>query len=69
MKIQVKIYILIQWVNIIFFNYFLENEYCDLNNLLDDDNFNLNFNSTNFEDLNLNNGYFDMNEVHDINMV
>ena len=69
MKIQVKIYILIQWVNIILFNYFLENEYCDLNNLLDDDNFNLNFNSTNFEDLNLNNGYFDMNEVHDINMV
>lgn len=69
MKIQVKIYILIQWVNIILFNYFLENEYCDINNLLDDVNFNLNFNSTNFEDLNLNNGYFDMNEVHDINMV
>ncbi len=69
MKIYVKIYILIQWVNIILFNYFLENEYCDINNLLDDVNFNLNFNSTNFEDLNLNNGYFDMNEVHDINMV
>ena len=35
-----KIYILIQWVNIILFNYFLENEYCDLNNLLDDVNYN-----------------------------
>ena len=69
MKIYVKIYILIQWVNIIFFNYFLENEYCDLNNLLDDVNYNLNFNSTNFEDMNLNNEYFDMYEVHDINMV
>jgi hypothetical protein len=69
MKIYVKIYILIQWVNIILFNYFLENEYCDLNNLLDDVNYNLNFNSTNFEDMNLNKEYFDMYEVHDINMV
>ena len=68
MKIYVKIYIF-QWVNIILFNYFLENEYCDLNNLLDDVNYNLNFNSTNFEDMNLNNEYFDMYEVHDINMV
>jgi hypothetical protein len=69
MTIYVKIYILIQWVNIIFFNYFLENEYCDLNNLLDDDNFNLNFNNTNFDDLNLNNEYFDKYKAPNIYMV
>jgi predicted nucleic-acid-binding protein len=69
MKIYVKIYILIQWVNIILFNYFLENEYCDLNNLLDDDNFNLNFNNTNFDDLNLNNEYFDKYKAPNIYMV
>ena len=64
-----KIYILIQWVNIILFNYFLENEYCDLNNLLDDDNFNLNFNNTNFDDLNLNNEYFEKYKAPNIYMV
>ena len=69
MKIYVKIYILIQWVNIILFNYFLENEYCDLNNLLDDDNFNINFNNTNFDDLNLNNEYFDKYKAPNIYMV
>ena len=69
MKIYVKIYILIQWVNIILFNYFLENEYCDLNNLLDDDNFNLNFNNTNFDDLNLNNEYFEKYKAPNIYMV
>ena len=69
MKIQVKIYILIQWVNIILFNYFLDNEYFDLNNLLDDDNFNLNFNNTNFDDLNLNNEYFDKYKAPNIYMV
>ena len=69
MKIYVKIYILIQWVNIILFNYFLENEYCDINNLLDDVNFNLNFNNTNFDDLNLNNEYFDKYKAPNIYMV
>jgi len=69
LEIYVIIFILIQWVNIIFFNYFLENEYCDLNNLLDDDNFNLNFNNTNFDDLNLNNEYFDKYKAPNIYMV
>ena len=69
MEIYVIIFFLIQWVNIIFFNYFLENEYCDLNNLLDDDNFNLNFNNTNFDDLNLNNEYFDKYKAPNIYMV